>query len=227
MSEPKFWQINAFSREIDIHFTTVHNWFNLLEDKRVHYVSRATDGKKVYDELDLQIAEYIKSKRNEKWTLESIANSIKEEQETRPFPKDFSTGQESQLAVLEQFRYTLSQELETIVDYKLANVTPYLNNIVKQIQDSLAQQAATLSTALPDPKRARERELSDMLTDKRINMQLRGEALDAWEKLPQSERFIKTGLFSKAEDTGKKDRFIHDYISEHYEKRFKEAFEIE
>jgi len=89
-----YWKISDFVEEVKktldeekLHVNTVYGWFKKLEKENIHYISRTVDtNEKVYDELDLRIAVFIKMKRNEKWALNAIFNEIKNQFDVRPFP---------------------------------------------------------------------------------------------------------------------------------------------
>ena len=89
-----YWKISDFVEEIkltlkeeSLHVNTVYGWFKKLEKERIHYISRTVDtNEKIYDELDLRIAIFIKMKRNEKWAIKAIFDEIKNEFDVRPFP---------------------------------------------------------------------------------------------------------------------------------------------
>ena len=89
-----YWKISDFVEEIkltlkeeNLHVNTVYGWFKRLEKERIHYISRTVDtNEKIYDELDLRIAIFIKMKRNEKWAIKVIFEEVKNEFDVRPFP---------------------------------------------------------------------------------------------------------------------------------------------
>ena len=91
-----YWKISNFVGEVKqtlkeekLHVNTVYGWFKKLEEERIHYISRTVDtNEKVYDELDLRIAVFIKMKRNEKWALKAIFHEIRDEFDVRPFPDE-------------------------------------------------------------------------------------------------------------------------------------------
>ena len=87
------WKISDFVEKIKetlqedkLHINTVDGWFKKLEEERIHYINRTEEtNEKVYDKLDLQLAIFIKKKRNEKWSLGAVFNELKSEFELRPF----------------------------------------------------------------------------------------------------------------------------------------------
>jgi hypothetical protein len=67
-----YWKISEFVEKIKqtlqeekLHSNTVDGWFKKSEEERIHYICRTAEtNEKVYDELDLQLAVFIKRKRN-------------------------------------------------------------------------------------------------------------------------------------------------------------------
>lgn len=93
-TENKHWHVNEFTRELSkrfsektgqsesIHYNTVTNWFNALEQKGLHTVSKIEDTR-VFDELDMEIALFIIQNRKDKWQLEAIFNVLPKQIELR------------------------------------------------------------------------------------------------------------------------------------------------
>jgi DNA-binding transcriptional MerR regulator len=94
--------------------------------------------------------------------------------------------------------------------------------------DELRRQIATL----PQPK-SREQEraerVNDLLTQKKVEAQLRREALEAWNAKPQSERMRRAGLFGlrKEEDIDKREQFVRDYIDERLADALRKEYGLE
>ncbi|MFB5678814.1 hypothetical protein [Paenibacillus terreus] len=215
MEENSFWQITEFARMLESHFTTVNHWFNVLEKNRIHYVSRALDGKRVYDKLDLKIGVYIKAKRNDKWSLDAIFSQLPKEPdiELRPFPDDFKEGAELSTELVNQVATMMRQELEYVLQLQEDKFTQK----VKEITEANAVRALE----------SRQKDITDRITLNRIRTTLRIEALEEWGKLPASERIIKTGLFRKEEDSVKREKFIAQYELEHFDDRLRKAYELD
>ncbi|MGG3471594.1 hypothetical protein ABES02_29525 [Neobacillus pocheonensis] len=227
----QYWQATALASEIKVHYTTVNNWFNQMEDKRIHYVTRAQDGDRVFDELDLKIAFYIKAKRNEKWSLDAIYNTLHENIETRPFPEDFIAGPDAtQLATIEHMKDMFSKEFRALLEHELSLQLAEINNAMAQMAASI-QSLPTGITPEEEAKRLeaeearrledRDNRMIDMMTQNRINNTLKIEALEKWAKLPPSERLVRTGLFRKEDDAVKREKFVLEYQQEHFDQRLK------
>lgn len=92
----------------------------------------------------------------------------------------------------------------------------------KEMQEKITQLQSELNEQKIETK-LQERKLKFDITamKMKIENQLYKEALIEWGTLPDSERFRRIGLFSKAEDTTKKDMFIRDYMNQNLEDRLK------
>ncbi|MGG1673988.1 hypothetical protein ACIFOE_25845 [Paenibacillus sp. NRS-1783] len=209
MSEtPQFWQLDAFSKKLDQHFSTVNRWFNALEDRKIHYVQRVTDGTRVYSELDLNIGLYIKQKRDEKWSFDGIYSQIIDDTKvvTRPFPDDYTHGNELSTVVVKQMTDLLNDRFAQIIQKQEEYFTEKLEDLTLKM---------------------RQKSVTDMITNNRTTNLIRLEGLKAWESLPASERLEKKGLFRKQENTLKKKQFLTEYELEHYPKRLQQEMNLE
>lgn len=93
---------------------------------------------------------------------------------------------------------------------------------INQLMDLMVQQKeAASAAALPDPVQQRQDRVCDRLLERRVERQLEREALEAWDRKPDPERMKKVGLFRKEENMDARDRFVRDYVDEHYEQRVK------
>jgi hypothetical protein len=72
----------------------------------------------------------------------------------------------------------------------------------------------------------RQKRITNMITQKRVESRLETEALELWQQKPESERMKKVGFFRKEEDRESKQRFISVYINNHFEERLKEEYNL-
>jgi DNA-binding transcriptional MerR regulator len=72
----------------------------------------------------------------------------------------------------------------------------------------------------------RQKRISNMITQKRVESKLETEALELWQQRPESERMKKVFFFRKEEDKEKKEQFIRVYINNHFEERFKQEYQL-
>ncbi|SEP17399.1 hypothetical protein [Paenibacillus sp. OV219] len=97
-----------------------------------------------------------------------------------------------------------------------------LVNVSQQMTEGHKEVAATIAANI---REERNRQTTERLTEKRIEKQLRVEALKAWNAKPEAERMKKAGMFRKEENVTARKDFIRNYIEEHMEQRILEATE--
>ena len=217
-----YWKISDFVEEVKqtlkeekLHVNTVYGWFKKLEEKRIHYISRTVDtNEKVYDELDLRIAVFIKMKRNEKWALKAIFHEIRDEFDVRPFPdenmENTNVVHNSEADALNSTLFEeLKSSLEEIAASQLSEVQNQYEEIIKK---------------LPNPKnREEEREdrFKEMVARRRVEYQLEREAQMIWATKPEEERMEKISWFKKVEKQEERNLFIKEYIDKNFENRLR------
>lgn len=160
MENNEFWQLTAFSKKVDMHFTTINVWFDTLEKKRIHYVNRRSDvNQKIYDTLDLKVGLFIKEKREAGWNLEGIYGTLIDSPpfELRPFPVDYK------------------EEIETSIskDFLFAELSSYVQREIK--------------LALETQQRSFEQHLLQIEELSSQTMEQRNEDLEAQQTLVQTE----------------------------------------
>ncbi|MBT2687780.1 MerR family transcriptional regulator [Bacillus sp. ISL-47] len=212
-----YWKISDFVEEIKyvlqekrLHINTVDGWFKKLEEEQIHYVSRTEDSnEKVYESLDLELAIFIKRKRNEKWSLSAIFNEIKNEFELRPFPAQFKESTNvPQIVDIDTLKAKLIEEFKGTFE----EVAAAQSEEIKRHYESLLKQ-------LPKPKSPEEEKeemFQEMVVKRRVESHLEEEALKMWATKPEEGRFRKTGWFRKEEDLRARDRFVKEYIDKNF-----------
>ncbi|MEK4671068.1 MerR family transcriptional regulator [Niallia sp. FSL R7-0271] len=218
-----YWKISDFTEQIKlafenekIHMNTIDGWFKALESKRIHYIMRTEDTKeKVYDELDLKIAIFIKKRREDKWSLAAIHEDLGNHFELRGFPTN-EVGPVAFDGDLESLKEQLSEELKITFNQMAATQIEE----IKKHYDSIIEQIPKL----PSPEEQKETRFQEMVVRRRVEAALENEAIELWSTKPESERLKKVGLFRKEEDFNKRYEFIRSYINENYEKRLKKEF---
>jgi DNA-binding transcriptional MerR regulator len=243
------YKISDFAEIIGKHTNTVDRWFNDMERRRIHYVNRSEDGVKVYDDLDLSIANFIRDRRDENWNLPAIYNKLEDLFDLRPFPDDL-TGV-PQVADFEafqrQFSDQIQQSIRQAVKAEVTEMRRYYEDALKQlprsediakllpdprvIGDTVRAQVEEIKQQIPkprDPVVDRQERVTDMITRRRVEAILRRDALHLWSNKPENERIKRTGLFGlkKEEDHARRDQFVSDYIDEHFETRLKNEYDL-
>ena len=216
------WHISDFTEEIQrryeeettvkesIHYNTVDKWFRDFENKGIHYIQRVAD-KKVYDDLDVDIAIFIMEKRSQKWSLDAISNVLSAHLEVRPFP-DFK-NEESQVVSEAQVMVEMGRKFEKMQKEFEERMLHELDLKKKELEQQLLNR-------LPKPKTDQEMraEKTDiMISSVRERYEIEEKAIAEWNTLPMEQREKKVGFFRKEEDMLKRDNFIREYVKKHFE----------
>ncbi|MCC2357685.1 hypothetical protein [Bacillus paranthracis] len=223
------WQINEFSKKVDVHFNTVDRWFVRLENEGLHYVNRVQPtNKKVYDKLDLEIALYIKEYRDQKWGIDAIFSTLPKEFNLRPFPEGEEF--ESQLPedptalmkeIEDNIKSDMKQKIESQVRVEVEEKLGLYVEQIKEMQEKLIQQLP----APADKEADRQNRFNETITMHRVRVELEKEAAVEWSKKADAEKTKRVGIFFKIENTEKRMDFISDYVNSKFEQRLKEKFD--
>jgi hypothetical protein len=221
-SDILYWKISDFVEEIKqtlkeekLHVNTVYGWFKKLEKERIHYISRTVDtNEKIYDELDLRIAIFIKMKRNEKWAIKAIFDEVKNEFDVRPFPvENMETTDVVHNSSTDALNTKLFEELKSSLEEIAATQFSEVQSQYKEILKKL-----------PDPKNKeeeREDRFKEMVVRRRAEYQLEREAQIIWATKPEEERMEKKGWFKKVEKQEERNLFIKEYIDKNFENKLR------
>ncbi|MBK5491946.1 DNA-binding transcriptional regulator, MerR family [Bacillus wiedmannii] len=221
----KAWRITEFSKLVGRHHNTVYNWFNTLEEKGLHGTLRTNNtNEKLYNSLDLDIALFIKQKRDEKWSLDAIIELLPLQFELRPVSLENQTSEVSAQLNIHEAAATI----EKIVEQKLEL---HLQNIEMEYRAKFEE---AVRSALPEPEdpeslkeRQRQERLDNMIIQHRARTELRKQAEKEWNTLPEETRIKKVGWFKKEEDLARKQLFIENYIDENMIEYIQNAMNIE
>ncbi|MFS0576795.1 hypothetical protein AB1K83_14245 [Sporosarcina sp. 179-K 3D1 HS] len=179
----KVWQISDFAKKVGRSKKTVNSWFLLLENQGVHCLNRIDGQKRVFDELDLKIAQFFVKGREKGFSLSLLAEQLPKYCEVRP------------LALIEEMKE--KEEASPIALHALTeSLVQHMDSTIKQSFELYEQSFAVQQKAIQEELRI---------------LRLEREAQSKWKNLPYKERFRRRG-FLKIEDLEKKDRFILDYV---------------
>lgn len=98
---------------------------------------------------------------------------------------------------------------------------------MKQTFKEIAITQNDFQNILLSPEQQRLERFNMMITERRVIRELEKEALEQWCEKPLEERLIKVGWFRKVEDLNKRNRFVREYVDQHYEKRMKKEYELD
>jgi len=216
------WHISDFTEEIQrryeeettvnesVHYNTVDKWFRELENKGIHYIQRVAD-KKVYDDVDVDIAIFIMKKRSLKWSLDAISNVLSAHLEVRLFP-DLKNDEPLELSEA-QVMIEMGRKFEKMQKEFEERILYELDFKKKELEQQLLNK-------LPKPKTDEEirAEKTDiMISTVRKRYEIEEKAIAEWNKLPMEQRVKKVGFFRKEEDMLKRDNFIREYVKKYFE----------
>lgn len=94
---------------------------------------------------------------------------------------------------------------------------------VEHLTELLMKQTEA-AAALSPTVQTQSRKTADHLTERRVKRQLESEALELWLNKPAPERTRRNVLFRRKEDSEAKEKFVRDYVLEHYVSRLNEEF---
>ncbi|MEK5639601.1 hypothetical protein BK138_22985 [Paenibacillus rhizosphaerae] len=94
---------------------------------------------------------------------------------------------------------------------------------VERLTELLMKQTEAAASLSPTVQ-AQSRKQADHLTERRVKRQLESEALELWLNKPAPERTKRNVLFQRKEDSEAKEKFVRDYVLEHYVSRLNEEF---
>ncbi|PFA45035.1 MerR family transcriptional regulator [Bacillus anthracis] len=221
----KAWRITEFSKLVGRHHNTVYNWFNILEEKGLHGTLRTNNtNEKLYNTLDLDIALFIKLKRDEKWSLDAIIELLPHQFELRPVsPENQSSEVSTQLNMQEA-----AATIEKIVEQK---IQMHLQNIELEYQGKFEEAIRAVLPEPEDPEKLKERQrqerLDNIIIQHRARTELRKQAEKEWNTQPEETRIKKVGWFKKEEDLVRKQLFIENYIDENMIEYMKNVMKTE
>lgn len=153
-NQRKTWIISEFSKELmkrfslianneeTVHYNTVSNWFNSLEEQGIHYVNKVDDIRQ-FDELDMKVALSIMKMRKEKIQMTVIYNVLPKQfdlriQEPIKRKKDAINFEEIDIKEmlsdqLNNFSIKINEKNETIVRY--LEISNQRSTLVSKKQD--------------------------------------------------------------------------------------------
>ncbi|PFU87186.1 MerR family transcriptional regulator [Bacillus anthracis] len=221
----KAWRITEFSKLVGRHHNTVYNWFNILEEKGLHGTLRTNNtNEKLYNTLDLDIALFIKLKRDEKWSLDAIIELLPHQFELRPVSPENQTSEVSTQLNMQEAAATI----EKIVEQK---IQMHLQNIELEYQGKFEEAIRAVLPEPEDPEKLKERQrqerLDNIIIQHRARTELRKQAEKEWNTQPEETRIKKVGWFKKEEDLVSKQLFIENYIDENMIEYMKNVMKTE
>lgn len=185
-----------YKDELNITVNTVNNYFRKLESDGIHFLNRL-NGVKIYDKLDMSIAEFIIVKRSKKlqnglnWQLPQIFDEIGRSFKCR-------TENDVDLTASSNEKIDMAKLISEIED-----------KLEKMLIEKYDKKEKQLLLEMSETKKSVNKAMSEML---QIQKKFKNEAIEIWNQKPKSERFV--GIIFKNEDFVKRDAFIDEYVTE-------------
>ncbi|HLV63025.1 hypothetical protein, partial [Galbibacter sp.] len=130
----------------------------------------------------------------------------------RPFPVDFEDEKSIQVVDFDKMKTTIMNEMKIAFEQAAA--------------DQMESQMRDFQKMLPSREQERLDRFEALLAERKVTRALEEKALSIWSTKPIEERFIKVGWFRKAEDLNKRERFIKEYVNQHFEDAMRKEFGI-
>ncbi|MFY0519308.1 hypothetical protein ACOMCU_15995 [Lysinibacillus sp. UGB7] len=185
-----------YDEELNITVNTINNYFRELESAEIHYLNRI-NGIKIYDPMDLNIAEFIACKRSKKqqkgitWQLPQIFEAISRDLPCRPKPDAETSSKDNALDItkqLEEFKDAIMGEVNKKFDIQ--------QQLLEMKQDNAKQVNRT------------------MLEVMQKQNEFKALARVEWDKKSSSEKY--EGFIFKREKIKEREQYIDDYVDKKF-----------
>lgn len=210
-TEKAYWT-NEIAEMVGVSDSTIRKWCIELEKNGYQFMKGVNDSR-AFTEQDL-------------FTIRRFQNMLKENKLTK---------ESAAVLIVEQSKQRGNAGTPPVQVQNNVSPIQVLAVQLKAFQERFEEMATTIEQqdkllkALSKPKdedQERQQRITDMITQRRIESHLRTEAERLWNDKPEAERMKKAGWFKKEEDRDKRDRFVKDYIDQHFEERLRKEYEI-
>lgn len=210
-------KIGELAKKVGKHSNTVANWFNQLEELKLHCVNRSPfTGEKVFDELDLKIAFHIKELRDKKVSINEIFEDISIHCKLRHFSiEDSLDDVEEQKTDYERFKMELIYIVQDVLNESLWGEI-----------ETIREKFETILNGMTSKFDNQQNVFKDLLTLRKIEAELEIEALHMWSTKPASVRFKRSYFFIKVENIEERNKYIKEYILNNIEQRLLKTMAI-
>lgn len=198
---------------------TLRSWSLKLESYGIAF-ERNDRKQRIYHEKDIRVLENMKELMALQQPLDdvakTIANKIKKGLYIKP---EVENNAEIPLSVIDENNTPNTLTIENMKEMMRQVASAAVEAKFQSMQNQL----------LPSPEEERRKRFDEMMLHRRIERRLQERARQEWDKLPVSERIIKTGLFGlkRTENAQEMVRFINNYVNENYENELKKELDID
>lgn len=97
----------------------------------------------------------------------------------------------------------------------------------KAMLEMIEKRMDILQKMLLSPEQQKLDRFNMLIAERKVIRKLEKEALNLWYVKPLEKRLIKVGWFRKIEDIDGRDRFVKEYVDEHFENYMKKEYGID
>ncbi len=97
----------------------------------------------------------------------------------------------------------------------------------KAMLEMIEKRIDILQKMLLSPEQQKLDRFNMLIAERKVIRKLEKEALNLWYVKPLEKRLIKVGWFRKIEDIDGRDRFVKEYVDEHFENYMKKEYGID
>jgi DNA-binding transcriptional MerR regulator len=212
-NEKGFWS-NEVAKLLDISTSTLRKWSIALEAEGYIFIRDEND-RRAYLERDIMPLQKMKEFLGSGMSMEDATKAVSSKYNDLDLPSRTLPVLEEKEDFMRSERYL--ELISEIRDIRQDNKA--LMSVIEQMRE-----VSTALQNMPSVTEMRQAKVTDMITERRIENQLKQEARQLWNAKTDSERLKKVGLFRKEEDTSKRNQFIEEYVEQHFETRIKEAY---
>lgn len=222
---------------LDISTSNLRKWSKLIEDEGYQF-RKNEQGQRIYYERDQELLEklkeYLGKERNVEKAVKTVTKQFKEKNNAEMLRADIreknAKNSEQNALTTDVLKEIINSASREIVEEALSKQQEYYEKLIDKItsryEETIKETAATnieLQKKLEQTYLLENNPSLNKENELKKRMDLKKEAIKLWEQKPEKERFVKVGLWSKIEDSIKRDDFIEEYITkkliEHYENK--------
>lgn len=97
----------------------------------------------------------------------------------------------------------------------------------KSMLEMIEKRMDIFQKMLPSPEQQKLDRFNMLIAERKVIRKLEKEALNLWCDKPLEKRLIKVGWFRKIEDIDGRDRFVKEYVDEHFDNCMKKEYGID
>ena len=224
------WQLADFAKELDVPRNTVNGWFVNLEQNHIHFVNRNENDEKVYDELDLEIGEFIKLKTREtkpKWNFAAVHNELPKQFELRT--SIVRAEKTNGLMSIDELKNEILTAAREVATTQTQNQQALLQNFLKSLTDREEENhrkiADVMNLQLHHVDKNHEQLVKQLTEQKQEAEEKQKILMEKLEKQQQMNKELNERFQQKLTEELEKQQQITNAMSERYQQKLTEELE--